>query len=93
MKVFQVTGYSKNQYFVSHEDWKKMYLWLNENNVDFLHECSGSHGVGFTSRKNKAWFILRCHEKVCDFTLLSVMGTVRLGQRKLPKLHHQRCTL
>ena len=60
MKVYQVTGYPKNHYFV--KDFQEFMIimgWMKKNNVDYLHESSSQHGYGFSVRKNFEWFSLK----------------------------------
>ena len=60
MKVYQVTGYPKNHYFVKDfQELLNIMSWMNKNNVGHLHESSGIHGYGFSVRKNFDWFALR----------------------------------
>ena len=60
MKVFQVAGYPKSFYFVKtlHE-FREISNWMNQNNVEYLHEASCMHGYGFSIRKNFLWFMLK----------------------------------
>jgi len=60
MKVYQVTGYPKNHYFV--KDFQELLTimgWMGKNDVDYLHESSSQHGYGFSVRKNFEWFSLK----------------------------------
>ena len=57
--IFQLQGYPKHHYFVKHNDWNEIRDWLWQNDVDYLQEYSGPHGIGFTLRKNVEWFMLR----------------------------------
>lgn len=60
MKVYQVTGYPKNHYFVrDSRDFLKMMIWMNDNDVVYLHESSSIHGYGFSIKKNFEWFSLK----------------------------------
>ena len=59
MKVYQVTGYPNNHYFVrDFQEFLNIMGWMKKNNVDYLHESSSQHGYGFSVRKNFEWFSL-----------------------------------
>lgn len=59
MKVYQVTGYPRNHYFVrTFDELLQILSWMDKNNVDGLHESSSQHGYGFSIRKNFEWFSL-----------------------------------
>lgn len=59
MKVYQVTGYPKNHYFVrDFQEFLNIMGWMSKNDVDYLHESSSQHGYGFSVRKNFEWFSL-----------------------------------
>jgi len=59
MKVYQVTGYPKNHYFVrDFQEFLNIMVWMKNNNVGYLHESSSQHGYGFSVRKNFEWFSL-----------------------------------
>lgn len=60
MRVYQVSGYPRNHYFV--KTWKElleMKSWADKNRVKFLHESSTMQGYGFSVSKNFAWFALK----------------------------------
>jgi len=60
MKVYQVAGYPRNHYFVKDFiDFMKLVIWMEKNNVGYLHESSSQHGYGFSIKKNFDWFSLR----------------------------------
>lgn len=60
MKVYQVAGYPKNHYFVKDfQEFLNIMVWMNKNDVSFLHESSSIHGYGFSVRKNIEWFRLK----------------------------------
>lgn len=60
MKVYQVTGYPKNHYFVrDFREFLSMMVWMDKNDVGYLHESSSQHGYGFSVRKNFEWFSLK----------------------------------
>lgn len=63
MIVYQLRGYPTTCYFVSHSDWSEMMKWLYQNDVEFMQESSGQHGIGFSinraSTESKLLFKLR----------------------------------
>lgn len=60
MRIFQVPGYPRNQYFVkTFDEFLQIVSWMAKNDVKYLHESSTIHGYGFSISKNFEWFSLR----------------------------------
>lgn len=60
MKVYQVSGYPRNHYFVkTFSELLEIVAWANKNGVECLHESSSMHGYGFSIIKNFEWFSLK----------------------------------
>ena len=60
MKVYQLAGYPRNHYFVkTFSQFIVVYSWMRQHDVEYLHESSGNHGIGFSVTKNLEWFLLR----------------------------------
>lgn len=60
MRIFQLPDFPKHHYFVETLiEWWTVREWMNDNDIDWIHESSGHQGIGFSVRSKHAWFILR----------------------------------